>query len=142
MFTTLAGNGAQKAVFCERCAVASGLFEALGGSLLSAFAGPTLLNVRDEKCQSCGITFKKFKDTGYLGCETCYTVFRTALMPIINNAQLAVKHTGKVPYTERTVSPHADEYHVLEEQLKNAIAEERYEDAGKIQCRMRELRGQ
>lgn len=105
---------------------------------MSAFAGPTLLNVRDERCQSCGISFKKFKETGYLGCEACYTVFRTALMPMINNIQLAVKHTGKVPYAEVMPEP-KDDYQDLAEQLKIAIAEERYEDAGKIQRRMREL---
>ena len=127
--------------------MASGLFEVIGAnSILSAFAGPTLLNVRDEKCQSCGINFKRFKDTGYLGCEMCYTVFRQALMPIINDVQLATKHTGKTPYADtnanqrtQTIASKTKEYNILAKQLEIAIAQEDYEEAGRIQKRMREL---
>ena len=148
--------GSARMIFCGSCAAAAGL-DIRGGlgafglsdmqSLFKAFAaGPVLLNVRDEKCPACGVTFKKFRDTGYLGCDSCYQVFRAALMPVINDIQLAAKHIGKSPngavQSQQTtaVDTAAARYQNLAQALQQAIADERYEDAGVIQRKMKEMR--
>lgn len=49
-------------------------------------------------CPSCSMTFSKFKDTGLLGCPTCYTSFQRRLSPLIARAHDGgEQHVGKVP---------------------------------------------
>lgn len=49
-------------------------------------------------CPSCSMTFSKFKDTGLLGCPTCYSSFQTRLSPLIARAhEGGEQHIGKVP---------------------------------------------
>ena len=49
-------------------------------------------------CPSCSMTFAKFKDSGLLGCPTCYSSFQKRLSPLIARAhEGGEQHIGKVP---------------------------------------------
>ena len=49
-------------------------------------------------CQTCGMTFGKFRKTGLLGCPACYEAFGEPLNKLIERAhEGAVCHVGKTP---------------------------------------------
>jgi protein arginine kinase activator len=49
-------------------------------------------------CQTCSMTFSKFRDSGLLGCPSCYTSFQKRLSPLIARAhEGGEQHIGKVP---------------------------------------------
>lgn len=49
-------------------------------------------------CPSCSMTFSKFKDSGLLGCPSCYSSFQKRLSPLIARAHDGgEQHIGKVP---------------------------------------------
>ncbi|MEQ9206401.1 MAG: UvrB/UvrC motif-containing protein [Phycisphaerales bacterium] len=49
-------------------------------------------------CPTCSMTFSKFKDSGLLGCPTCYSSFQKRLSPLIARAhEGGEQHIGKVP---------------------------------------------
>lgn len=51
----------------------------------------------DKVCPSCGMTYARFKNTGFLGCANCYSVFRDEIRNSVRYCQWDVKHTGKEP---------------------------------------------
>ncbi len=49
-------------------------------------------------CPSCSMTFARFKDSGLLGCPSCYSSFQSRLSPLISRAhEGGEQHIGKVP---------------------------------------------
>lgn len=51
----------------------------------------------DLKCQSCGLSFIKYKKTLMLGCPQCYVDFRDYLMADLRRFHGAQRHVGRVP---------------------------------------------
>lgn len=83
-------------------------------------------------CDFCHLSYKDFQQTGRLGCASDYTIFRKFLDPLILNLHGKAKHTGKKPKEAKASLKYIeDEMQLadLQKQLKEAIAEERYEDA-------------
>ena len=79
-----------------------------------------------------------------MGCPECYETFETRLDPILKRIQGANRHTGRIGKinqnkntdkkqnnTENTKTENT-KIAKLEEELKQAVKEERYEDAAKI----------
>ena len=109
---------------------------------------PTIGSIRQEGCNTCSTTYNEFANTGLFGCMDCYDVFSDRLDPILNNIQGSNRHVGrKAKRLDKTIvknmeakqkelkkekSNKKDDTKSLEEQLKLAIKEERYEDAAKI----------
>ena len=158
MFASTTATGSMtKKVLCTKCAtrVSLDMRSGLGydmsdlGVLSNAFGlGPVLLDTRNEKCPVCGYTYKRIRDTGFLGCESCYQVFRAPLMSSIRDVQLATRHVGKSPGDEprseedavdTSVNTSVMEVRRLTKELECAVKEERYEDASRIQRRLKEL---
>lgn len=115
---------------------------------------PLLNNVKTLTCDNCGYTFDDIINTGELGCPNCYDVFEAELDPIIKRIQGTNRHVGR---TGKIIDNKIDEkfniksqkdeqskneaeknntgkskLEQLQEELKDAIKEERYEDAAKI----------
>lgn len=152
-------NGVKKELhLCEECSRKLGItdkmdfkmptldFSNFFGSFLEDFSTPDfmpLLNeVKQVKCESCGSTFDDIINTGRYGCANCYDVFEDRMDPILKKLQGANRHNGrlgkisnnKVKYeeTEKTKKSNGNKLEELQEDLKKAIKEERYEDAAKI----------
>ena len=154
-------NGVKKELhLCEECSRKLGItdkmdfkmptldFSNFFGSFLEDFSTPDfmpLLNeVKQVKCESCGSTFDDIINTGRYGCANCYDVFEDRMDPILKKLQGANRHNGrlgkisnnKVKYeeTEKTKKSNSNKNKLeeLQEELKKAIKEERYEDAAKI----------
>ena len=113
---------------------------------------PMLNDLKTLKCNSCGYTFDDIANTGRLGCKDCYSVFEDRLDPIIKRIQGSNKHVGRIgkiidskienkntENIEEKVNKPISEKEKLENELKEAIKEERYEDAAKIRDEIKKL---
>jgi len=89
-------------------------------------------------CPNCGITFKDFRSTGRLGCPQDYEVFRTQLVPLLENIHGEQKHQGKTPRRKSPVTKTAaNALGGLRRQLQGAIAREDYELAAQLRDKIR-----
>ena len=125
------------------------------------------LSISTAHCKKCGMTLEDFVHTGKFGCEECYDTFKGPLDSILKNMNGTSKHIGRGPngvapkldisdellnrkpeqkedkdnkeakeVKEGTVDKKAK----LEQEMKQAIAEERYEDAAKIRDQLKEVK--
>lgn len=147
---------------CEECSRKLGItdrmdfrmpsldFSNLFGSFLEDFSTPEFMpllsEVKQIKCDSCGSTFDDIINTGRYGCANCYDVFEDRMDPILKKLQGSNRHNGrlgkisdnKIKFEKDIKSDNKVEkvkenkLEKLQEDLKIAIKEERYEDAAKI----------
>ncbi len=147
---------------CEECSKKLGIneidfsmpinFSSFFGEFMEDFGNkefitPLINSVKTLKCEDCGYTFDDIVNEGRLGCGNCYEVFEDKLDPIIKNIQGSNTHVGRIgkiidQKIEKKVNNNTkdnkkekekeDKIFELEDSLRNAIKEERYEDAAKI----------
>ncbi len=141
-------------------------FSSFFGEVMEDFAMPELMSmplfneIKALKCDNCGYTFEDIANTGKLGCGNCYDIFQERLDPIIRRMQGANHHVGRVgkiidnkieekmknqtnPSKENNNQKERTEKEVklekYQEELKQAIKEERYEDAAKIRDEIKKI---
>ena len=155
-------NGIKKEMhLCEECSRKLGItgkidfripsldFSNLFGNFLEDFSNssdflPVINEVKLIKCDSCGSTFDDIINTGRYGCANCYDVFDDRMDPILKKLQGANRHNGRLgkisdnsvkfeKKEEKSINKNSDnKLERLQHDLKQAIKEERYEDAAKI----------
>ena len=127
-------------------------------SLLPSFSGNMI-----TKCPKCGLTYDEFAKNGKFGCGECYNTFASKIESVLKNLHGSAKHRGRAPkriadtssitkLTEKedknnqpeikhepVVDKKAAELDRLNEDIKLAIKEERYEDAAKIRDQIKKL---
>lgn len=162
-------NGVKKEMaLCEDCAQKLGIhheldfhlpvdFPSLLGEFLGEFEEPGLLSgmtkTKPLTCDTCGMTFDEFTSLGKFGCDHCYDVFADRIDPILKNIQGSNRHIGRkgklIENKERIAKEQTKKEPVkeqkkskletLQEELKQAIKEERYEDAAKIRDEIKKI---
>lgn len=86
-------------------------------------------------CPQCGQAFSEFQKSGLLGCAGCYPTFEKELDNILKRLHGTTQHCmAVVPQTETQAD--------LEQQLKEAVAREAYEDASAIRDRILAIKKQ
>lgn len=105
-------------------------------------------------CPSCGMSVREFRQSGLLGCPTCYSVFEAQLGPLIERAhEGGACHVGKTPRralcsgrqrgdVERLLGDaqeRAERLRVLRKQLTDAVEREQYERAAQLRDEMRQI---
>lgn len=107
---------------------------------------PSVGTLNPLKCSKCGLTWDDFLHTGRFGCSNCYSDFETRIDPILRSLQGATSHIGRIGDIKQgnNVKQNLDDklqneeieavskIEKLKADLKQAIKEERYEDAAKI----------
>ena len=107
---------------------------------------PSIGAAKTLSCSKCALDWDHFLHTGKFGCSNCYSDFESRIDPILRSLQGATNHIGRLGdvKTGNNVKQNLDdkmtekqetnlsEVDKLKEDLKNAIKEERYEDAAKI----------
>lgn len=92
------------------------------------------------KCEKCGNTLNNIKNTGKMGCDNCYKVFKNNIFPIIKNFQFDNVHIGKgTKYNKENKIQ--NELKDLKLKLKQAIELENYELAITLRDKIKELEG-
>lgn len=139
-------------------------FSSFFGEVMEDFARPEFMPLFNEikalKCNECGSSYEDIVNTGKLGCGNCYHVFEERLDPIIRRIQGANRHVGRVgklidnkieQKVSNQISQKEDKVNgteqskkqnqldILQQQLKQAIKEERYEEAAKIRDEIKKI---
>ena len=93
-------------------------------------------------CDGCGLTYGNFKQAGKLGCEICYTAFRTHIAHALKNIHGSAEHRGKIPagqsvkLSDILAKRELDETRRL---LKKAVEAEEFEQAVKYRDQINAL---
>lgn len=161
-------NGVKKEMhLCEECSRKLGITEKVDfrisslnfsnffGSFFEDFSTPEFMPLLNEikqlKCDSCGSTFEDIVNTGKYGCPNCYDIFEDRMDPILKKLQGANRHNGrlgkisdnKVKFDTNDISKvdkkSQNKLESLQTNLKQAIKEERYEDAAKIRDEIKKM---
>lgn len=113
------------------------------GNLLGA--GIPAMNVLSgiDRCEYCGSTFNDIIKNGTVGCSHCYSRFEDKLEPSIVKIHGKTRHVGKnVTYTtddtDKTEAKAKSSVEILKEDLKQAIKEQRFEDAAVLRDKIKE----
>lgn len=162
-------NGIKKEMnLCEECSKKMGIIDKMDFRMplldLSSFLGsfledynttdfiPLLNEVKQIQCDSCGSTFDDIINTGRYGCANCYDVFEDRMDPILKKLQGSNRHNGRLgkisdnnvkfdkKQEEKNHNNEDNKLQKLQEELKKAIKEERYEDAAKIRDEINKLK--
>ena len=98
-----------------------------------------------DRCEYCGSSFNDIVKSGMVGCANCYKKFEDKLEPSILKIHGNTRHLGKnVSYTvEEDEKEKAEEsengLESLKEQLRQAIKEQRFEDAAVLRDKIKGL---
>ena len=127
---------------CTECAVKAGVLQNFGAFPLNSFFDilqPQSQQLNTTKqCSRCHTTANEFLSNGVVGCSQCYNDLREVIAPVIR--QLHADGTHK-PSTH-AMNERQKQLLTLRAQLKKAIEEERYEDAGAINKQIKSLEAQ
>ncbi len=137
VFLTQIINGQMTTVnLCEACSKEKGVTDSMGFGLAEAFLTPQQLQAQTElTCPACGFTQSQLKKIGRMGCPECYTTFRDGLENLLSAMHKGTRHIGKVPKGKAVMNVETQrEASKLREQLQQAVAEERYEDAARLKA--------
>ncbi|MDD6603508.1 MAG: UvrB/UvrC motif-containing protein [Eubacteriales bacterium] len=146
-------NGQKEEMYlCEECAKELGVMDEFSfkpfsmdsffGGLLSS--GVSALNslAGIDRCPGCGASLNDIINNGRVGCAHCYDKFEDRLIPGIEKIHGKTKHIGKnVTYTESVENPveSAESIDSLKEELRQAIKEQRFEDAAVIRDKIKSI---
>lgn len=146
-------NGEKKEMFlCEKCSKELGInninipidFSSFFGDLLQEYEAPNFIGLngglQELKCDNCNLTYNQFLDTGKIGCKKCYDTFSEKINPILKRIHGSNKYLGRnAKNVKSNILENIENHPIkeekkesLEQKLKKAIEEERYEDAAKI----------
>lgn len=161
-YTQIINGRKQEMMLCEECSRSLGLDYAMDfnmpidfsnflGDLISDYQDtnllPLLSNPRELKCNNCNMSYEEFLNTGKLGCSECYTNFENQIDSVLKRIHGNTAYNGKKLTSKRkdarvisNVTTKTDnKLEKLQEDLKLAIKEERYEDAAKIRDEMKKI---
>lgn len=163
-------NGVKKELhLCEECSKRLGITDSMDfrmpsfdfsnffGSFLEDFSTasdfmPLISEIKEIKCNSCGFTFDDIVNTGRYGCANCYDVFEDRMDPILKKLQGSNRHNGRLgkisdnnvrfdKKDEQKSEKNSDnKLQKLQDDLKQAIKEERYEDAARIRDEINKIK--
>ena len=121
--------------FCEMFATQVQVFGTLQKMLLPALMQPNL--PAQQSCPGCHISWQQLQQQSHLGCPQCYRHFRGALGSTMTRLHGHTQHRGRHP--ARPAGPEKSSAENLRQQLDQAVAEERFEDAASLRDQLRKL---
>ncbi len=100
------------------------------------------------QCPHCGYQLATFRQNGRLGCTQCYESFKSVLEPLISSIHGNVRHIHEEqePPIEKTsgttgASDQKPEVKALREKIKEAIQNEKFEEAARLRDLIKEIEG-
>jgi len=121
-------------------------------SFLQSYEKPAVL-----KCNGCKMTYDEFAKTGKFGCSNCYKTFSKKIDPVLRKLHVSDTYVGRkgianskvkgkaatsdVKQTQKAKPTKAEKLSLLKEALKEAIREEKYEDAAKLRDEIKKMEG-
>jgi protein arginine kinase activator len=153
--TQIVDNTHTEQHLCEACAAALGIQTEASlakfpvGDLLASLGKGAAAQLPSSapdggRCPACGATLQDFRESGRLGCATCYRAFEGPLRTLLRRVHGASRHIGE-PYvspagngdpTPVEASAPADLY-ALRDQLQRAVEAENFELAARLRDEIR-----
>src|SRR5699024_716233 len=140
--TKIVNNKKTEMHLCENCASEKEDFNWFApfsiNNLLTSFLDPAKVTMAKGqtaapiKCQVCGMDYRQFKRTGKLGCSNCYKAFNNELYPVIKRIQGGSRHTGKIPYGQKSRIRANQEIENLKNRLQECVTNEAFEEAAEL----------
>ena len=93
---------------------------------------------KEPKCQVCGSTWEKIKETRTIGCPDCWSQFANEIQKEFLFGSYGPKHVGKIPEKSSDGKPSRA---FLEKELKDAVARQNYRKAARIRKQLDALDG-
>lgn len=147
---------------CSKCAKELGIMDEFkmpsmndlfGDSFLGNFLGAGVAAMNSlagvDRCETCGSSFNDIVKGGHIGCSDCYEKFADRLEPSIRKIHGKSKHIGKFVTYDEQPQPikkqkekavnKPNQIDVLNQQLENAVKEQRFEDAAIIRDKIKDL---
>ncbi|MBQ9795661.1 MAG: UvrB/UvrC motif-containing protein [Clostridia bacterium] len=144
--TYIVNGVSQSTNLCRDCAIKEGVFTnqktGLFDDLFSSFSDLLGFEQIDNiVCPVCKTTLKEFKTTSKLGCPNCYEIFKDEISNILNRIAPSNKHSQDTIKFKpvKTKLTKEEKIAELREEMKQAVSEERYEDAAKIKKQITKL---
>lgn len=133
----VAGGEETEVRLCLSCAQARGIEPSQAGQPGADPVDLLFKNLEELQggtgtCPGCGLTYSAFRETGRLGCASCYEAFAEELRPLIRRVHGEVRHVGKVPARDGATQDAAARLRRLNEDLDRAIRAEEYERAAEL----------
>lgn len=94
------------------------------------------------RCSQCGLDFRRFQQTGLLGCAQCYHDFHQQLEPMLKRIHGQVQHQGHVPQSAAESLKVRRRMDALQEEMKQAVQEENFERAAELRDQIRITQGE
>jgi len=92
------------------------------------------------KCQTCGWSFRQYRQTMLLGCGDCYRAFEKQLAEDLRRYHGTVRHHGKQPAPIAAADAVGEEkLETLQKRLALAIQDEDFELAARLRDEIRQL---
>lgn len=142
-------NHSQMRICCE-CAGLEGLTpeNLTGETLQKLISGINLFQQGSSEtvCLDCGMTADSFRESGRLGCSSCFVYLKSVLDLTMWQKTPHFKHVGKTPFKfqaqaiEGKVVMPVEDLEMLEAKLFVCISEERFEDAAILRDRIVEVK--
>lgn len=132
---------------CQRCAADRGIETSITTPLKNMIADylpavqasqAVTAHLDSLRCAFCSMTLADFRETGRLGCASCYTTFDQSLRALLRRVHGNAKHAGR-----QYDAPPPDLLHEvtalgeLRERLRRAIAQEEFEQAAQLRDQIR-----
>ncbi len=139
---------------CTQCAQHLGYGDIFSGfglnldDLFGGFLGDTMQKLtatNEQRCPTCGNTFRDIANSGRLGCSNCYRTFYDKLLPSIQRIHGRIKHSGKQISVPDSISNNNDKeseinnLDALKAQLAQAVENQEYEQAAIIRDKIKEI---
>lgn len=148
-FTEIQDNRSSELHVCQSCAAEKGLTPQVGSkkfSISELLAGMVdgMATGEEEKvgpvqCPTCGMHYTAFKETGRLGCASCYGAFHAKLRPLLRRIHGSTRHAGKHPAADGEAVARTRQVQRLQDELQRAIDREDFERAAELRDRIKHL---
>jgi protein arginine kinase activator len=136
--TEIVGGKKKELHLCQACAEKKEVLKqqenlsAILQTVIGQHVGAPADELSRLNCPACGIKYMEFKAAGRLGCPHDYSVFRSALLPLLERIHRSVRHCGKVPANAGRHTAVQDELRELRQSLRRAVEAEAYEEAARL----------
>lgn len=146
--TQIVNNQKMVLNLCQECAEKKGFHNPfLGGTfplgemvagMASGMVDKKAGSANSAKCPGCGMVFADFGKLGRFGCGQCYTAFKPQITQMLNRIQGATEHKGQMPFAAKVdLGSEVKKESKLEQELRQAIAQEDFEKAARIRDQLK-----
>ncbi len=133
---------------CQKCAAERGIETTVSTPLKNMIADylpavqqqAALAQAEQLRCPFCSMTLADFRETGRLGCASCYDTFEQSLRALLRRVHGNARHVGRgYDAPPPDIMHEATALGELREELRRAIAQEEFERAAQLRDRIKGL---